>query len=67
MTIAIEQMSWEEKLRAREELWESITREGERYDSPDWHQQAPNETQQRYESGAEQATDSASAKRELRK
>jgi len=27
-TAAIEQMSWEGKLRTREELWEAITREG---------------------------------------
>jgi hypothetical protein len=34
MTIAIEKMSWEEKLRTLEELWDSITREGDRYESP---------------------------------
>jgi hypothetical protein len=66
-TPAIEQMSWEEKLRTLEELWESITREGDRYESPPWHEQALNETQQRYESGAEQPMDWADAKRELRK
>jgi hypothetical protein len=67
MTIAIEKMSWEEKLRTLEELWDSITREGDRYESPSWHQQALNETEQRYESGAEQSTDWTSAKRQLRK
>jgi hypothetical protein len=66
MTIAIEQMSWEEKLRTLEDPWESIAREGDRDESPDWHEQALNETQQCYESGAEQPVDWISAKRELR-
>lgn len=66
-TPAIERMSWEEKLRTLEELWDSITREGERYESPSWHEQALRETQQRYESGAEQLIDWVDAKRELRK
>lgn len=66
-TAAIQQMSWEEKLRALEELWEAITREGDRYESPGWHQEALNETRQREESGSEEPIDWAAAKRELRK
>lgn len=66
-TPAIEQMSWEEKLRTLEELWDSIAREGDRYESPPWHEQALKETQQRHESGAEQPMDWADAKRKLRK
>jgi len=65
MTIAIEKMSWEEKLRTLEELWDSITREGDRYHSPNWHEQALKETKQRCESGAEQSADWIRAKREL--
>jgi Putative addiction module component len=66
-TPAIERMSWEEKLRMLEELWDSITREGDRYESPPWHEQALKETQRRYDSGAEEPMDWADAKRELRK
>jgi hypothetical protein len=66
-TPAIEQMSWEEKLRTLEELWDSITREGDRYESPAWHEQALKETLERVEAGAEQPTDWAQAKRQLRK
>jgi hypothetical protein len=66
-TPTIEQMSWEEKLRALEELWDSIAREGDRYESPPWHEQALKETQQRSESGAEKPIDWADAKRNLRK
>ncbi len=64
---AIDQMSWEEKLRTLEELWDSIAREGDRYESPSWHEQALKETQERYESAAEQPVDWADAKRDLRK
>jgi hypothetical protein len=63
-TRAIERMSWEEKLRALEELWDAITREGDRYESPSWHEQELKETQERYEDGAEESMDWASAKRD---
>lgn len=64
-TSAIEQVPWEEKLRVLEELWDAIALEGHRYESPPWHEQALLETSQRYESGAEQPTDWAEAKRRL--
>jgi hypothetical protein len=66
-TAEIQQMSWEDKLRTLEELWEAITREGDRYESPTWHQEALNETGQRVESGSEKPDDWATAKREIRK
>ncbi len=44
-TPAIERLSGEEKLRALEELWDAITREGDRYESPAWHEQELKETQ----------------------
>ena len=63
---AIEQMSWEEKLRALEKLWEAITREDDRFESPDWHREALNETRQRVESELEEPIDWATAKHKLR-
>jgi hypothetical protein len=66
-TTAINQMSWEEKLRALEELWDAITREGDRYGSPAWHEQELKETQQRYDAGAESSMDWSTAKRDLRR
>jgi len=65
--LAIKQMSWEEKLRTMEELWESISREESRLDSPTWHQVALQETAARYGAGQEQPLDWAAVKRELRK
>ncbi len=52
-TPAIDQMSWEEKLRALEELWDVITREGDRYESPAWHEQELKGTPQHCNLGAE--------------
>jgi Putative addiction module component len=66
-TAEIAQMSWEEKLRALEELWEAITREGDRYESPAWHEEALKESERGASSGSEQPIDWATAKRELRK
>jgi hypothetical protein len=66
-TPGIDRMTWEEKLRALEELWDAIAREGDRYESPAWHEQELKETRQRYDAGAEASMDWASAKRELRR
>ena len=66
-TLAIKQMSWDEKLRAMEELWESISREESRLDSPPWHEVALQETAARHTAGQEQPLDWAVAKCELRK
>ncbi|MGH8265936.1 MAG: addiction module protein [Steroidobacteraceae bacterium] len=63
---AIERMSWQEKLRALEELWDAIAREGDRYAAPAWHEPELKETQQRHQSGAEKPMDWARAKRALR-
>jgi hypothetical protein len=62
----IDRMSWEEKLRLLEGLWDGITREGDRYESPAWHEQELKEPQQRYDTGPEESTDWATAKRDLR-
>lgn len=60
-------MSWEEKLRTLEELWDAIAREGDRYESPAWHEYELKETQRRRDAGTDESMDWATAKRELRK
>ena len=65
-TLAIQKMSWEEKLRTMEELWESLSGEGSQLESPAWHGDALRETEQRYDAGREQPLDWAIAKQELR-
>jgi hypothetical protein len=65
--LAIKQVSWDEKLRTMEELWESLSQDESRLESPPWHQDALQETMARYEAGQEQPVDWDAAKRELRK
>jgi hypothetical protein len=66
--LPIKKMSRDEKLRAMEELWESLTQDGDSdYESPRWHEDALRETAERYEAGQEQPIDWEAAKRELRK
>jgi hypothetical protein len=60
-------MSPDEKLRAMEELWESLSRQEARLKSPPWHMEARRETAARHDAGNEQPIDWDTAKRELRK
>jgi hypothetical protein len=65
--LAIENMTWDEKLRAMEELWVSLSRDEARLKSPPWHQEALRETVARHDAGKEPPIDWDAAKRELRK
>ena len=60
-------MSGDEKLRAMEDLLQSLSREEARLESPHWHQEALWETATRHVAGKEQPLDWDIAKRELRK
>ena len=66
-SLAIKQMSRDEKLRAMEELWESLSREESRFESPAWHVEALTTTTERRAAGEKQPVDWATAKRDLRK
>lgn len=60
-------MSSDKKLRAMEELWESLSQEEARLESPPWHKKALVETATRRDAGEEHPIDWDAAKRELRK
>jgi hypothetical protein len=60
-------MSWDEKLRAMEGLWQSLSREEAGLESPPWHQEALRETVAHHDFGEETPIDWDAAKRELRK
>ena len=49
-----------------EELWESLSQDGARLESPAWHEDVLRETEERYQVGEEQAIDWSIAKQELR-
>jgi len=65
--MTIKQMSLAEKLQAMEELWESLSRDEDRLESPAWHGDVLEETRQNYAAGREQPIDWEAAKQELRK
>ena len=65
--IEIQHLSKEEKLRVMEAIWEDLSKEDDQIESPDWHHQALQETDQRLRSGQESIIDWHDAKKELRK
>jgi len=38
VTLPIKEMSFEEKIQAMELLWDDLSKNGEQFKSPDWHQ-----------------------------
>ena len=65
--IDLQKLSRDEKLRMMEALWEDLSREDVALPSPDWHQQALQETEARAASGQETPLDWEDAKKDLRK
>jgi hypothetical protein len=65
--LTIENMTWDEKLRAMEELWKSLSRGEARLESPSWHEEELRETAARHDAGKEQPVEWEAAKRELRR
>jgi len=66
-SIEIGHLSREEKLRVMEAIWEDLSRDAEQVESPDWHREALEKTDQRVKSGQENVVDWHEAKKELRK
>ncbi len=65
-TFEIQHLSREQKLRVMEAIWEDLSKEGEEIESPNWHQEALQETERRLKSGEEKTVDWPTAKKELR-
>ena len=65
--IDIRHLSKAEKLRMMEDIWEDLSREEEKLDSPEWHREALQETERRFKSGQEKVVDWEDAKKDLRK
>ena len=67
MTIDMQRMSREEKLKMMHALWEDLAREEDAIESPAWHGDALRETEERVRSGSEGVRDWGEAKAELRR
>jgi hypothetical protein len=64
--LPLHEMSLEEKLQAMEALWEDLSREPDRIESPSWHQDLLKETESRVESGEATFSDWEKAKVSIR-
>ena len=63
MTLPLEKMIMEEKLRAMEALWIDLTKHEKEYPSPQWHEDVLRVRENRVKSGQEQYQDWESAKK----
>jgi hypothetical protein len=66
VNLPLHEMSLEEKLQAMEALWEDLSREPDRIESPSWHQDVLKETERRVESGEARFSDWEKAKVSIR-
>ena len=67
MTLELNRMSREEKVKAMHELWEDLARNEDEVTSPAWHEAVLQETSDRMREGCEGVRDWSDAKRELRR
>ena len=67
MDLNIQAMSREEKLRVMHALWEDLANEADLIESPAWHVETLEETEESVKAGKEDSRDWEEAKEELRK
>lgn len=66
VTLPIQRMSREDKLRAMEALWEDLSRDDVEINSPAWHAEALRETERLIREGKAKFSDWQTAKRRVR-
>ncbi len=59
-------LSKAEKLRMMEAIWEDLSKDDDEVESPKWHQDALEETEERLKTGKEKVVDWGKAKEDLR-
>ena len=64
--LKIQNLTRNEKIQVMETLWEDLSQEDERVESPAWHEAALRETEHRVRAGEERILDWRDAKEELR-
>ncbi len=66
ITLPLDQMTTEDKLRAMEALWADLSRHKAEVPSPAWHEAVLKEREERLQSGQETFIDWETAKQQLR-
>jgi hypothetical protein len=66
LALALDQMTTAEKLRALEEIWESLCRTPDEVPSPSWHAEDVHDRERRAQQGSSQFVDWSEAKQRIR-
>ena len=66
ITLPLEKMSVEEKIRTMETIWDDLCRKADSISSPPWHEEVLNEREERIKKGEEEFSDWDSAKKNIR-
>jgi Putative addiction module component len=66
MTLNLEEMSTEEKLKAMEMLWDDLCRSAPNFSSPSWHEDVLKEREQMVRDGKDKFVDWDRAKKDIR-
>ncbi|MCF6159515.1 MAG: acyl-protein synthetase [wastewater metagenome] len=65
ITLPLEKMSVEEKIRTMEAIWDDLCRKADSISSPSWHEDVLVEREERIEKGEEEFADWGSAKKNI--
>jgi hypothetical protein len=65
--LALDQMTFAEKLHLMESLWDDLTRKPDDYPSPEWHKEILDECRCKAQTGEEKFADWETAKAEIRR
>ncbi len=66
ITLPLEKMSIEEKIRTMEAIWDDLCRKADSISSPPWHEDVLIEREERIKQGEEEYVDWSSAKKTIR-
>lgn len=66
VTIPLEKMTREDKLRAMECLWDDLCRDPDSVESPAWHEQVLQRREEALQAGTEKVLDWRDAKKKIR-
>ena len=67
VALPLKKMSRDKKLRAMEALWADLSKDDDRFESPEWHAQALRESERAMKDGRAEFSDWEKAKKRIRR
>ena len=67
VVLSLQKMSRDEKLRAMEALWDDLSKDEDRFESPAWHARALRDAERAVKNGKAKFTDWEQAKKRIRR